>query len=202
MSARVRRIAGWDRPSQIILEGLLLAVMLVAVILSAIALVNLFTDREIAIPVAVTQQPLGSATGAVLETTQGELTLTGASTGQVLLAAAPLVLGPAVVTGAAYCLLQVVRSLRTGTPFHRRNARWLMAAALIVLFGGAVTGMADSFGTMALAMDGQELLGAGSPLLASASLPLAFIGVGLLLLCLAEFFRRGALLADDVEGLV
>lgn len=202
MSARVRRIAGWDRPSQLILEGLLVAVMLVAVTLSAIALVSLLTDREIVVPVALSEQSLGSAPGVALETTQGELTLTGASTGQVLLAAAPLVLGPAVVTGAAYCLLQVVRSLRTGTPFHQRNARWLMAAALIVLFGGGLTGMADTLGTMSLAMDGQDLLEADSPLQASASLPLAFIGIGLLLLCLAEFFRRGALLAEDVEGLV
>lgn len=202
MSTRVRRVAGWDRPSQIILEGLLLAVMLVAIALSAFTLVSLLTDREITVPVALEDQPLGAASGATLATTQGELTLTGASTGQVLLVAAPLVLGAAVVTGAAYCLLLVVRSLRTGTPFHRRNARRLMTAALIVLFGGAVTGMVNTVGTMALAMDGQELLGDDSPLLASASLPLAFIGIGLLLLCLAEFFRRGTQLADDVEGLV
>lgn len=202
MSTRVRRIAGWDRPSQIILEGLLLAVMLVATALSAFTLVSLFTDREIMVPVALEEQPLGSAGGASLATMEGELTLTGASTGQVLLVAAPLVLGTAVVFGAAYCLLLVVRSLRTGTPFHRRNARRLMTAALIVLFGGAATGMVNTVGTMALAMDGQELLGDASPLLASASLPLAFIGIGLLLLCLAEFFRRGTQLADDVEGLI
>lgn len=202
MSTRIRRITGWDRPSQIILEGLLLAVMLVAIVLSAVVLISLFTDREIVIPVALDAQPLGSASGASLATTEGELTLTGATTGQLLLTAAPLVLGAAVVSGAAYCLLQVVRSLRTGNPFHRRNARRLMTAALIVLFGGAVTGMANAIGTMALAMDGQELLGEASPLLVSASLPFAFIGIGLLLLCLAEFFRRGTQLAEDVEGLV
>lgn len=200
--SRVRRIAGWDRPSQIALEGLLLAVMLVAVVLGAVALVSLFADREFTVPVALEEQQLGSASGASLTTAQGELTFSGASTGQVLLTAAPLVLGTAVVTGAAYCLLLVVRSLRTGDPFHQRNARRLMTAALIVLVGGAVTGITDVIGTMALALDGQRLLGDDSPLLASASVPLAFIGIGLLLLCLAEFFRRGTQLADDVEGLV
>lgn len=202
MSTKVRRVTGWDRPSQIMLEGLLWAVMLVAVVLSTVTLIGLFTDREVVVSVALTEQPLGAASGATLATTEGELTLTGATTGQVLLVAAPLVLGTAVVTGAAYCLLLVVRSLRTGTPFHRRNARRLMTAALIVLFGGVVAGMADTFGTMALAMDGQERLGDGSPLVASAALPLAFVGIGLLLLCLAEFFRRGTQLAEDVEGLV
>lgn len=202
MSTRVRRVTGWDRPSQIMLEGLLLVVMLVAVALSAVALISLFADREIVVPVALTEQPLSSAAGATLSTVEGQLTLTGATTGQVLLVAAPLVLGTAVVTGAAYCLLLVVRSLRTGTPFHRRNARRLMTAALVVLFGGAVTGLVSTLGTMALAMDGQEILGDGSPLVASASLPLAFIGIGLLLLCLAEFFRRGTQLAEDVEGLI
>ncbi|USQ75408.1 DUF2975 domain-containing protein [Ornithinimicrobium cryptoxanthini] len=202
MSTRVHRVTGWDRPSQIMLEGLLVAVMLLAIVFGAVTLITLFTDREVAVPVALTEQPLGSASGATLATTEGELTLTEATTGQVLLVAAPLVLGTAVVTGAAYCLLLVVRSLRTGTPFHRRNARRLMTAALIVLFGGVVAGMADTVGTMALAMDGQELLGDGSPLVASASLPLAFVGIGLLLLCLAEFFRRGTQLAEDVEGLV
>ena len=202
MSTRVRRVTGWDRPSQIMLEGLLLVVMLVAVALSAVALISLFADREIVVPVALTEQPLSSAAGATLSTVEGQLTLTGATTGQVLLVAAPLVLGTAVVTGAAYCLLLVVRSLRTGTPFHRRNARRLMTAALVVLFGGAVTGLVNTLGTMALAMDGQEILGDGSPLVASASLPLAFIGIGLLLLCLAEFFRRGTQLAEDVEGLI
>lgn len=202
MTTRIRRVTGWDRSSQLILEGLLLAVILVAVAVNAVALISLVTDREIVVPVALIEQPLGAANGAALATTEGELTLTGASTGQVLLAAAPLVLGTAVVTGAAYCLFLVVRSLRTGTPFHHRNARRLMAAALIVLVGGAVTGMAHVVGTMALSMDGQELLGDGGPLVASASLPLAFIGIGLLLLCLAEFFRRGTQLAEDVDGLV
>lgn len=201
MSTPFRRVSGWDRPSQFILEGLLIAVVLVTLVLNVIALVELFTEREIVVPVALTEQSLGSAGAASLTTEEGTLTLTGATTGQLLLAAAPLVLGPAVVIGAAYCLLRVVRSLRTGTPFHRRNARLLLAAALLVLFGGAVTAMTSAFTSMALAMDGQDLLG-DSPLVASGTVPFTFIGIGLLLLCLAEFFRRGTALADDVEGLV
>ncbi|MCK0111501.1 DUF2975 domain-containing protein [Ornithinimicrobium sp. F0845] len=202
MSTRLRRISGWDRPSQLILEGLLLAVMVVAAGLTAFGLVDLVSDREVVVAVSLDEQSVASAPGASLVTTHGELTLTEATTGQLLLVAAPLVLGAAVVIGAAYFLLQVVRSLRTGTPFHRRNARRLLAAALIVLFGGAVTGMTDALATMALAMNGQEILGEGSPLVPRGIFPLAFIGIGLLLLCLAEFFRRGALLAEDVEGLV
>jgi len=202
MSRRFRQLSAWDRPSQILLEGLLLVVMVVVVGLTAVTLIGLFTDREVVVPVTLTAQSFGSASGASLATTEGELTLTEATTGQLLISAAPLVLGAAVVTGAAFCILRVVRSLRVGTPFHGRNARLLIGAALIVLFGGAVTGMVGGFSTMALAMDGQELLGDDSPLVASGSFPLTFIGVGLLLLCLAEFFRRGTVLAEDVEGLV
>lgn len=87
-------------------------------------------------------------------------------------------------------------------PFHRANVRRLTTAALTVLFGGLVAGMVGMFRTLALTSDAQELLGDGTALVAGADLPLWPIGLGLLLLCLAEFFRRGTALADDVEGLV
>lgn len=202
MAIHARQITGWDRPSQILLEGLLLAVMVLAVALNAVGLIGLFTVGETSVPVRLDEQTLASASNASLVTSQGDLLLAEPTTGQLLLLGAPMVLGAAVVTGAAYSLYQVVRSLRTGVPFHRRNATRLIRAALIVLFGGAVIGLVDMLSTMALGMDGQELMGPGSPIVASGSFPLTFIGIGLLLLCLAEFFRRGTELHDDVEGLV
>ena len=101
MSRRFRQLSAWDRPSQILLEGLLLVVMVVVVGLTAVTLIGLFTDREVVVPVTLTEQSFGSASGASLATTEGELTLTEATTGQLLISAAPLVLGAAVVTGAA-----------------------------------------------------------------------------------------------------
>lgn len=202
MSVRTFRSTGWDRPSQVALEGLLLIVMGVTTAVTVLGLVDHFGNREVVIPVTVTEQSLATASGARLVTTEGTLRLTEASTAQLALAAAPTLLGAAFVVGASYCLFRVVRSLRAGVPFHASNARLLMVAALIVLVGGALTGGVGSFSTMALSMDGQGLLGDASPLVAAGTVPLTFIGVGLLLLCLAEFFRRGTVLAEDVEGLV
>ena len=197
-----RPVTQWDRPSQVILESVLLLVMLVAIVLTVLQVATIFGDREVAVPVEVTEQALEAAPGASLVTTQGLVTLTDASSVQLLTATAPMVLGAAVLIGAAYCLYRVARSLRAGTPFHRANARRLITAALIVLFGGFIAGLADVFSTMSLAMDAQELLGDESSVVASGTLPLTPIGIGLLLLALAEFFRRGTELSDDVEGLV
>lgn len=202
MAQRARRLTGWDRSSQYILEGLLLTVMVLAVGLTVASLIDLLAQRHLVVPVELSAQALGSTPGASLVGTHGELTLSDPTTGQLILVAAPSVIGAAVVTGTAYSLYQVVRSLRVGTPFHRRNALRLIRAALIVLFGGAVTGLLDMLSTMVLGMRGQDLLGEASPILARGTLPLAFIGVGLVLLCLAEFFRRGTELSDDVAGLV
>ena len=98
----------------------------------------------------------------------------------------------------AILLYEVARSLRTGDPFQRRNARLLLAAAVTSLVGGMTASLAVAFSGMALADDASELL----PIDTTMTISLVPIPVGVALAVLAEIFRRGANLRDDVEGLV
>lgn len=199
---RRARSMRWDRPSQLLLEAVLMLFMLLTLVLVAIESVSAFAQREIVLPVTLVEDTTESEPGATIHTSEGTLTLTDPTTAQLLFDAVPRLLGAATVLGASYCLYRVVRSLRRGAPFHRANVRRLTAAALTVLFGGLAAGLAATFRTIELTTNAQDLLNDGTALVAGAALPLWPIALGLLLLCLAEFFRRGTALAEDVEGLV
>jgi amino acid transporter len=105
------------------------------------------------------------------------------------------------VSAGALALAQVLRTVRAGRPFARHNATALVVVAVAVLVGGGIAPVVGDAAALA-ALDHLGLAGEGSPFHTLSSLSLAPVLLALLLLGLAEAFRRGAAMADDVAGLV
>jgi hypothetical protein len=100
--------------------------------------------------------------------------------------------------GVLALLWKITRSLRRGEVFARQNARRLSAIALIVGVGGMAAQLLTAFGTVRV-LDAEFVRGSVTPVFGLSFLPLfAALGVGVL----AEVFRQGAALREDVEGLV
>lgn len=122
-------------------------------------------------------------------------------TEQLLARSGSVVLGLPLLIGT-YLLRGLLLSIADGRPFDPRNARRLAGIALVVAVAGLVgSALPDLAGVLAL----DRLGGAGpdSPYRAEVgwevSAPWLLWPV---LLALAEAFRRGAELTDDVRGLV
>ena len=106
------------------------------------------------------------------------------------------------VAAGAWWLARVVSSIQDGRPFDGRNPLRLAGVAGAVVLGGTVAPMMDS-AVDGLVVTALDMFPPGSPLgvvvLQVSLLPLL---LALLLLALAEAFRRGGTLAEDVDGLV
>ncbi len=105
------------------------------------------------------------------------------------------------ISAGALALAQVMRTVRAGRPFAQRNAARLVVVAVAVVVGGAVAPVLRDAAAIA-ALDHLGLTGEDSPLLLRMSVPLTPLLLAVLVLGIAEAFRRGAALADDVDGLV
>ncbi len=100
--------------------------------------------------------------------------------------------------GVLALLWKITRSLRRGEVFARQNARRLSAIALTVGVGGTVAQLLTAFGTVRV-VDAEFVRGSVTPVFELSYLPLlGALGVAVL----AEVFRQGAALREDVEGLV
>ena len=187
--------------------GLLLA----AVVAATVAVVDLV--RAVASPgatLAVTLAegtrtpsldglPAGTSVDLLAETV--ELSVDTLPLGLRLFAAA----GPALlllsVAAGAWCLAGLVHSVRDGRPFDRRNPARLAGAAVAVLAGGLLAPVVRDLAGIAV-LEHTDLVGPGSPFAVAASLSFAPVLGAVLLLTVAEAFRRGAALSDEVEGMV
>jgi Protein of unknown function (DUF2975) len=120
---------------------------------------------------------------------------------RLLTEAAGVVTALAVAAGA-WWLAGVLRSVALGRPFERRNAARLLGLTGAVLVGGVLAPMlADLAGFTIL--DRRGLVDSDSPfVLTMLHVNFAPLLLALVVLGAAEAFRRGAALADDVEGLV
>ena len=95
-------------------------------------------------------------------------------------------------------LLKVVRSLRRDEVFARVNARRLTRLAVVLGVGGTTARLLTAFGTVRV-LDSEFIRGSATPVFGLSFLPLlGALGVGVL----AEVFRQGAALREDVQGLV
>ncbi|KOX13201.1 hypothetical protein ADL05_19780 [Nocardiopsis sp. NRRL B-16309] len=99
-------------------------------------------------------------------------------------------------------LLRVVRSLRTGDPFDAVNARRLGVCAAITLVGGGIAAGLQAGGARAV-VGGAELSAVGGAAVEPVfEVPVAALLLGLGFAAAAEFLRRGALLSEEVDGLI
>ncbi|MFL1381761.1 MULTISPECIES: DUF2975 domain-containing protein [unclassified Nocardiopsis] len=128
------------------------------------------------------------------------------TTVQRLLLVLPSLLGLAATITVMVNLLRIVRSLDAGDPFTPANARRIQVIGIAVQAGAVLSLVAATFrdGVLtgaALGTGGLELsltLGGGG----GAGSAVVLVFVGMLLLGLAEVFRRGTRMRDDVRGLV
>ena len=143
--------------------------------------------------------PAGTSVDLLAETV--ELSVDTLPLGLRLLATAGPVLLLLSVAAGAWCLAGLVRSVRAGQPFDRRNPARLIGVALAVLAGGVFAPVVRDLVGIAV-LDSTGLVGPGSPFAVAAALSFAPILGAVLLLVVAEAFRRGAALSDEVEGMV
>lgn len=108
------------------------------------------------------------------------------------------VLSALLAIGVLLLLLAITRTLRQGDPFVHDNARRLYAIAALVGIGGQALAVLGGFGRLAI-LDHPTVAPFVVPELDLTFTPLL---VGLGVAVLAEIFRQGTVLRDDVEGLV
>ncbi|MFC4497659.1 DUF2975 domain-containing protein [Streptomyces ovatisporus] len=120
---------------------------------------------------------------------------------QALARADSAVLGLCAFAGALL-LRRLLLSIAEGDPFREGNAVRVAGLALLTAVGSLCMAATPALAS-GLVLERLGLDGADGPVAASAfSLPQVPLFVALLLLALAEAFRRGTELAQDVDGLV
>jgi Protein of unknown function (DUF2975) len=195
--------SGRTRWQQAALEGVIALVALLAILVGALAGLEAFGDDDVTSTVNLEDSAEAAiepnrADGYRLELDQGELVIEDPSIADRVAAASPAILGAIVVGTVAWLLYEVATSLRTGDPFVRANAKRLRWAAGVALVGGMGASLAGSLSAIYLASGATDDL----PIDPSATLSLLPLPAGFVLLAIAEIFRHGANLRDDVEGLV
>ncbi|CAL9574168.1 hypothetical protein SUDANB121_04928 [Nocardiopsis dassonvillei] len=121
-----------------------------------------------------------------------------------LLLAVPDLLGVAAMVLVAFLLLRMAGTLSAGDPFVPANVRRLYAIALTVITGALSVPFAKAFAGMLLQ---DRVVESEAPVLFAFEVTFggatgALLLAGFLLVGLAEVFRRGTRMRDDVRGLV
>lgn len=128
-----------------------------------------------------------------------DVTLADPTVGQRLLDLAPGVLSVGLIATGCVVIIGVMRTIAAGDPFVAGNVRRMRQLAALLLVG--------PFFTFFLSMSAHgALLGdvdLGSlPLTARLDIPWAWFIAGMVVALLAEAFKAGSRLRDDVDGLV
>lgn len=116
----------------------------------------------------------------------------------------PTLLGQAAALVVLHLVLRVVRSQGRGDPFAPANVRRVRTIAFTVILASILVPTAQ--GLAGLFLQDGVVPAEGMVLVAFdltlGSAPLVGLSAGLVLAALAEVFRRGTRLRDDVDGLV
>jgi Protein of unknown function (DUF2975) len=128
-----------------------------------------------------------------------DVTLADPTVGQRLLDLAPGVLSVGLIATGCVVIIAVMRTIAAGDPFVASNVRRMRQLAALLLVG--------PFFTFFLSMSAHgALLGdvdLGSlPLSAHLDIPWAWFIAGMVMALIAEAFKAGSRLRDDVDGLV
>lgn len=158
--------------------------------------------RGEALPVQVVTEvsvPALDASGLTHGDATYDVFIEGATAGQRLLAILPGLLWVALVLGGCVLVLRLMRTVASGDPFNSSNVRRLRVLAGGLILGAPIVVVVDSMvrGVLASQVD------LGSLALGVLIVPpwLAMIG-GMVVALLAEAFKAGSRLREDVEGLV
>ncbi len=112
---------------------------------------------------------------------------------------APGVLLTVLVAGGCWLVLRLMRDVAAGDPFRRANVTRLRILAVLVAVGLPTVWFTRA--PVDLALLGTLDLGSGGPAVV-VDVPWAPVVVGTVVALVAEAFRAGTRLRDDVEGLV
>ncbi|MFF2084608.1 DUF2975 domain-containing protein [Nocardia sp. NPDC058176] len=129
-----------------------------------------------------------------------EMTFHDPGTAQRLLLSAPGLIAAAAALVVLVSVLRVVGSLDKGDPFVAANARRVYSVAVAVITVALLVPVVEAFSHARL-----ESMALGSPVSVTfeyGSSSGALLLAGVALVALAEVFRRGTRLRDDVAGLV
>jgi hypothetical protein len=189
---------------------LLLALAAVTVVLAVAVPLQQLTERGADVPVVLSGPAAdragealrlpGLPAGTSVTSTAEEFQLSAEDlpAGLRLLSQASTSLVFLSVAAGAWFLAMVLRSIRAGRPFDRRNPGRLGGVACALVLGGVVAPIVSNLAANAV-LGHFDLLDPEGPF-TFVIVDLKFNG--LFLLAFAEAFRRGGALADDVEGLV
>lgn len=129
-----------------------------------------------------------------------DLLFNDATMGERFTQALPGLVFAGLAIAVGWLLFQLLRSTQSGEPFTMRNVRRIQTIALVVGVGGIVEQYAAGFA------DSMVVLTRGLPDTPSLFFGFSFspgpVVAMLVIVLLAEVFRRGVALRDDVEGLV
>ena len=115
--------------------------------------------------------------------------------------ALPNLLIAAIIIIVSWFVLRLLDDLRRGKPFSASNFRRVRKVAALVGIGAIVVSFFDSVSNAQLLIN-RVPANPDMEVVFSMSVPIAWLAAMLLLLVVAEAFRRGTELQDDVEGLV
>jgi hypothetical protein len=113
---------------------------------------------------------------------------------------------PAAVAGlcgalGAFLVWRLLRDARAGRTFEAKSPDRLVALAAVVLVASLGSQLLDGVARAAV-LDHVDAEGPGSPLVWGFELDLTAVLLGFVLVALAEAFRHGRRLTQDVDGLV
>jgi hypothetical protein len=129
-----------------------------------------------------------------------QLLLHDATLGERIGQAIPELLVGAMTIGVAWLLFQLLRTTQAAEPFTVRNVRRINLIALTIGIGGMLVQLAHGFADNAIA-NADRLPDPTSLTFEMTFTPLPLV-VMLVMAIVAEAFRRGIALRNDVEGLV
>jgi MFS family permease len=196
-----------DKPSG--LAGVCYVLVLIAFVVAAsgaivavvqtVVLPALFDDRSVQIQTTVDASAVDELpdNASAMDQVPVSVKLKNPSLAESLAALATIIVQLAVAIVVSFLLLRIVDSVRKGDPFKNENVRRLRGIALTLLIGWPIgqllsqllgSGLAERAGVP----DDGLFLSIGGPV------PVAGVGV----LVLAEVFRHGVRLREDVEATV
>ncbi|MBK6873226.1 MAG: DUF2975 domain-containing protein [Kineosporiaceae bacterium] len=188
----------WDRLG---LAALLALVALAAIARSVVQpLAAWARGQELTVPYvsSITVPPL-DAVGTRYGEGRYDLRLDDPTTTQRLIDLAPGLLLLVLILTACWLVFRLMRDIGRGEPFAPRNVARLRLLAAVLALGVPVEFVARGMSTMAMLSNAD--LGSLNPA-GQVELPWLSVLAGMCLALLAEAFKAGSRLRDDVEGLV
>jgi hypothetical protein len=191
----------FDRSDRIGLVALLVAVVLgAAVTCLVVPVVSWVRGTALSVPfTSAVEVPGLDGTGLRWRAASYDLLVDDPSTRQRLLDLLPGLGYLAVVAAACWLVLRIIGDIGREDPFPPHNVRRLRVLAALLAFGWPVVFFAEATCRFTI-LTGLDLGDLGPR--TSFTVPVLVVVAGVALALLAEAFKAGSRLRDDVEGLV